>query len=150
MNWTWCPSPPDWDVEIDAGRVRDEIDLSRVTILEQADRYREVLSRTADLIDDWAGSTLTARLIQAAYDGLPWPDRETLGRYVLAGTTWGGAVADEFALARSERDRLLRAVPFFAGLSDHAFYLLQSALQYEKVPAGCLLARRGRPSAALC
>jgi putative peptide zinc metalloprotease protein len=135
----------DWDVEIDAGRVRDEMDLSRITILEQADRYREVLSRTADLIDDWVGSALTARLVQAAYDGLPWPDRETLGRYVLAGTSWGGAVADEFALARSERDRLLRAVPFFAGLSDHAFYLLQSALQYEKVPAGCLLARQGTP-----
>jgi putative peptide zinc metalloprotease protein len=135
----------DWDVEIDAGRVRDEMDLSRITILEQADRYREVLARTADLMDDWAGSALTARLIQAAYDGLPWPDRETLGRYVLAGTTWGGAVADEFALARSERDRLLRSVPFFAGLSDRAFYLLQSALQYEKVPAGCLLARQGTP-----
>jgi putative peptide zinc metalloprotease protein len=135
----------DWDVEIDAGRVRDELDLSRITILEQADRYREVLARTADLMDDWAGSALTLRLIQAAYDGLPWPDRETLGRYVLAGTPWGGAVADEFALARGERDRLLRSVPFFAGLSDHAFYLLQSALQYEKVPAGCLLARQGTP-----
>jgi putative peptide zinc metalloprotease protein len=135
----------DWDVEIDAGRVRDEMDLSRITILEQADRYREVLARTADLMDDWAGSALTARLIQAAYDGLPWPDRETLGRYVLAGTTWGGAVADEFALARGERDRLLRSVPFFAELSDRAFYLLQSALHYEKVPAGCLLARQGTP-----
>jgi CRP-like cAMP-binding protein len=135
----------DWDVEIDAGRVRDEIDLNQVTILEQADRYREVLSRTADLMDDWAGRTFTARLIQAAYDGLPWPDRETLGRYVLAGTTWGGAVADQFASARGERDRLLRAVPFFAGLSDRAFYLLQSTLQYEKVPAGCLLARQGTP-----
>jgi putative peptide zinc metalloprotease protein len=135
----------DWDVEIDAGRVRDELDLDQITILEQADRYREVLSRTIDLIDDWAGSTFTAHMARAAYDGLPWPERETLGRYVLAGTLWGGAIANQFASARGERGRLLRGVPFFAGLSNRAFYLLQAALDYEKMQAGRILARRGAP-----
>lgn len=134
-----------WDVEIDAGRVRDELDLSQMSILEQADRYREVLARTVDLIDDWAGSTFTARMTQAAYDSLPWPERESLGRYVLAGTPWGGAIADQFASTRSERDRLLRGVSFFAGLSNRDFYVLQTALEYEKVPAGRTLARRKTP-----
>ncbi len=134
-----------WDVEIDAGRVRDELDLDQISILQQADRYQEVLSKTVDLIDDWAGSLLTARMAQAAYDSLPWPERETLGRYVLAGTVWGGTIADQFASAWGERDRLLRAVPFLAGLSSRAFYLLQAALRYEKVPAGRTLARRGTP-----
>jgi putative peptide zinc metalloprotease protein len=134
-----------WDVEIDAGRVRDELDLSQISILQQSDRYREVLSKTIDLIDDWAGSLLTARMAQAAYDSLPWPERETLGRYVLAGTAWGGTIAEQFASAWGERDRLLRAVPFLAGLSSRAFYLLQAALRYEKVPAGRTLARRGTP-----
>jgi CRP-like cAMP-binding protein len=132
-------------VEIDAGRVRDELDLSQVNILRQADHYREVLSQAIDLIDNWAGSAWAARMAQTAYDSLPWPERETLGRYVLAGTPWGGAVADEFASARDERDRLLRAVPFFAGLSDRAFYLLQAAIEYAEVPAGGILARRGTP-----
>jgi CRP-like cAMP-binding protein len=36
-------------------------------------------------------------------------------------------------------------VPFFAGLSDHDFYLLQAALHYEEVPAGRVLARQGTP-----
>ncbi len=134
-----------WDVEIDAGRVRDELDLSQISILQQADRYREVLSKTMDLMDDWAGSLLTARIAQAAYDSLAWPERETLGRYVLAGTAWGGTIADQFASAWDERDRLLRAVPFLAGLSSRAFYLLQAALRYEKVPAGRTLARGGTP-----
>lgn len=135
----------DWDVEIDAGQVRDELDLSQMSIVQQADRYREVLSETIDLIDDWAGSIFTARMARAAYDSLPWPDRETLGRYVLAGTSWGGAIADQFASARGERDRLLRAVPIFAGLSNRDFYLLQAALEYDEVPAGRFLARRGTP-----
>jgi putative peptide zinc metalloprotease protein len=134
-----------WDVEIDAGRVHDELDLSQMSILQQADRYREVLAKTMDLMDDWAGSLLTARMAQAAYDSLPWPERETLGRYVLAGTAWGGTIADQFASAWGERDRLLRAVPFLAGLSNRAFYLLQAALRHEKVPAGRILARRGTP-----
>jgi CRP-like cAMP-binding protein len=133
----------DWEVEIDGGRVRDELNLDQISILQQADRYREVLSRTMDLMDDWAGSDLAARMAQVAYDGLAWPERETLGRYVLAGTPWGEAIADQFATARNERDRLLRRVPYFAALSDHDFYLLQSALEYIDVPAGRTLARRG-------
>jgi CRP-like cAMP-binding protein len=84
-------------------------------------------------------------MTQAAYDSLPWPERETLGRYVLAGTVWGGAIADEFATAHGERDRLLQGVPFFAGLGGREFYLLQAALEHKKVPAGRTLARRGTP-----
>jgi putative peptide zinc metalloprotease protein len=135
----------DWDVEIDGGRVRDELDLGYMSILQQADRYREVLAQSIDLIDDWAGSFFTERMVQAAYDSLPWPEREALGRYVLAGTPWGGAIADRFASARSERDRLLRGVPFFAGLGNREFYLLQAALEQEEVPAGRTLARQGLP-----
>jgi putative peptide zinc metalloprotease protein len=135
----------DWDVEIDAGRVRDELDLSEISIVQQADRYREVLSKTIDLIDDWAGNTFTARMAQAGYDSLPWPDRETLGRYVLAGTPWGGAIADHFASTRSERARLLRAVPFFAGMSSRDYNVLQAALEHKEVACGRFLARRGAP-----
>jgi putative peptide zinc metalloprotease protein len=135
----------DWDVEIDAGRVRDELDLDRISVLEQADRYREILARTMDLMDDWAGSRTAARMAQAAYDSLPWPERETLGRYVLAGTPWGAAIAERFASARGERDRLLRGVPFLAALNNRDFYLLQAAFRVEEAPAGRTLARRGSP-----
>jgi CRP-like cAMP-binding protein len=98
-----------------------------------------------DLIDDWAGSDLAARMTQAAYDSLPWTERETLGRYVLAGTGWGASIADQFASALGEQARLLRGVPFLAGLSNRDFYLVQAALEYEEVPAGKVVARRGSP-----
>lgn len=135
----------EWGIEFQAGRVRDDLDLSQMSILQQGDRYREVLARSIDLVDNWAGSLLAARLAQAAYDSLPWPERETLGHYVLEGTSWGGAIADEFVSARDERDRLLRRVPFLARLGRRDFYLLQAALEYERLPAGHVLARRRTP-----
>jgi putative peptide zinc metalloprotease protein len=135
----------DWDVEIDGGRVNDELDLSRMTLWEQADRYREVLARTVDLIDDWAGRLFVARAAQAAYDSLPWPEREVLGRYVLVGTDWGAAIAARFAAHQGMRRRLVRAVPLFAHCSKRALDLIVAALESKHVPVGRVLARQGAP-----
>lgn len=135
----------DWDVEIESGRVRDKLDLGKVTILEQADCYREVLSRAIDLMDNWCGSHFIARAAQAAYDSLPWPEREALGHYVLAGTPWGCAIAQEFSTARSDADRLIRSVPILSGCSDRAFNLILAAAQPLKVRAHSTLARQGEP-----
>jgi CRP-like cAMP-binding protein len=133
----------DWDVEIDAGRVNDELELSRLTIWEQADRYREVLGRTVDLMDDCAGRSFIARAAQAAYDSLPWPEREVLGRYVLVGTAWGAAIAAQFAAQQGERRRLVRGLPLFTHCSERALDLIVAALQSQGLPAGTLLARQG-------
>jgi len=133
----------DWDVEIDGGRVNDELDLDRMTLWEQADRYREVLARTVDLMDDWAGRSFVARAAQAAYDSLPWPEREVLGRYVLVGTDWGAAIAAQFAAHRGVRWRLVRALPLFAHCSQRALNLIVAALESRRVPAGTVLARQG-------
>jgi putative peptide zinc metalloprotease protein len=135
----------DWDVEIDGGRVNDELDLSRMTIWEQADRYREVLARTVDLIDNWAGRAFVARAAQAAYDSLPWPEREVLGRYVLVGTDWGAAIAAQFATYQGARRRLVRGVPLFARCNERALNLIVAALREQRVPAGRVLARQGAP-----
>ncbi|RME50201.1 MAG: hypothetical protein D6796_03460, partial [Caldilineae bacterium] len=134
-----------WDVELDRGRVRDRLDLKRMTILEQADRYREVLARAIDLMDNWAGSRFIARAAQAAYDGLPWPERETLGRYVLSGTPWGASIARQFATARGEQFRLLRALPLFAAASAETLDRVLAVARRETVPAGVVLAREGKP-----
>jgi putative peptide zinc metalloprotease protein len=135
----------DWGVGIESGQVRDKLDLSQVTILEQADRYREVLSRAIDLMDNWSGSHFIARAAQAAYDSLPWPEREVLGQYVLAGTPWGGAIAKGFAAVRGERDRLIRSVPILAGCNNRAFALILAAIQSQIVRAHATLAKQGAP-----
>ena len=135
----------DWDVEIESGRVRDKLDLGQVSILEQADCYREVLSRVIDLMDNWCGSHFIARAAQASYDSLPWPEREVLGHYVLGGTPWGSAIAQDFSSARNDTDRLIRSVPILAGCSDRAFDLILAAVQPQKVHAHETLARQGMP-----
>lgn len=132
-----------WNVEIESGQVHDELDLSKITILDQADRYRDVLARAIDLMDDWAGSAFVARATQAAYDSLPWPERETLGQYVLSGSLWGGMIARQFDDVRSERYRLLRQVPLLAGCRNRAMALLMAAVNSETVPAGAVLGRQG-------
>jgi putative peptide zinc metalloprotease protein len=132
-------------VGIESGQVRDKLDLSQVTILEQADRYREVLSRAIDLMDNWSGSHFIARAAQAAYDSLPWPEREVLGQYVLAGTPWGGAIAKGFAAVRGERDRLIHSVPILAGCNNRAFALILAAIQSQIVRAHATLAKQGAP-----
>ncbi len=135
----------DWDVEIDSGRVQDELDLGQITILEQADRYRDVLARAIDLMDDWAGSAFVVRATQAAYDSLPWPERETLGRYVLAGSPWGGAIAGQFDAVRSQRYRLLQQVPLLADCNNRALGLIMAAIKADTAPAGAVLGRQGEP-----
>jgi putative peptide zinc metalloprotease protein len=135
----------DWDIEIDGGRVRDELDLSNVTLWEQADRYREVLARTIDLFDDWAGRAFVVRAAQVAYDSLPWPEREVLGQYVLSGTDWGGAIAAQFATQRGERARLVRGLSLFAYCDERALNLIVAALESRHVAAGRVLASQGKP-----
>lgn len=135
----------DWDVEIDSGCVNDELDLAKISILEQADRYRDVLARAIDLMDDWAGAAFIARATQAAYDNLPWPERETLGQYVLAGSPWGSAIAGRFDAVRGERYRLLQQVPLLSGCDNRALALIMAAVKSESAPAGTVLGRQGAP-----
>jgi len=134
----------DWDVELDRGRVRDELNLKEMTVLEQADRYQEILSRAIDLMDNWAGSKFITRAAQAAYDGLPWPEREVLGRYVLNGTTWGGAIAHQFASARGEQFRTLRSVPLFAGFSNEMLDRLLAVARRSDVASGTIFVKEGQ------
>jgi len=135
----------DWDIEIDSGRVNDELDLNLMTLGEQADRYQEVLARTVDLMDDWSGRPFVVRAAQAAYDRLPWPEREGLGRYVLTGTDWGAAIAAQFATHRDVRWRLVRASPLFAHCDERALNLIVASLESQQLPAGKILARQGAP-----
>jgi len=134
----------DWNVELDRGRVRDELDLKKMTILEQANRYQEVLTRAIDLMDDWAGSKFITRAAQAAYDGLPWPERETLGRYVLAGTSWGGAIAHQFASARGAQFQVLRSIPLFAGSSNEMLDRILAVARRSTVSAGTIFVKEGK------
>lgn len=134
-----------WDVVLDRGRVRDRLNLKKMTVLEQADRYQEILGRAIDLMDNWSGSRFITRAAQAAYDSLPWLERETLGRYVLAGTPWGGDIARQFVSALGTRVRLLRSLPLFAGASNEILDQVLAVAESETVSAGAILSKEGKP-----
>ncbi|MBN1889562.1 MAG: cyclic nucleotide-binding domain-containing protein, partial [Thermoflexales bacterium] len=133
----------DWDVEVNSGRINDELDLAKITIVEQADRYRDVLGRTIDLMDNWGGTAFVERATQAAYDSLPWPERETLGQYVLAGSPWGGTIAGKFDAVRSQRYHLLQQVPLLSSCNNRSLALILAAIKSEHLPAGVLLGQQG-------
>ncbi len=135
----------DWGVQIDRGRVRDRLDLQKLAILDQAARYQEVLSQTIDLMDNWAGSRFIMRAAQAAYDSLPWPEREVLGRYVLANTGWGGEIAGQFAAIRTAQFRLLRQLPLFAGASAQMLDRILTVARRQSVSADTVLLKQGKP-----
>lgn len=134
-----------WGITLDRGRVRDTLDLKQVTILNQAQRYREVLDRSIDLMDNWAGTRFMTRAAQAAYDSLPWPERESLGRYVLGGTVWGATLAHQFASVRSEHFQLLRSLPLFGGLSTQMLDLILARSRRETLPTDVIVLKEGKP-----
>ncbi len=134
-----------WGVAIDRGRVRDSLPFDRMAIAEVADRYREVLSYTVDLMDNLAGRSFLQRAVQNAYDGLPWEEREVLGRYVLAGTPWGAALSRDFEASRDDCRRLLQVMPLFADATDEDIARLASALHVLRLPAGRRFVRQGQP-----
>jgi putative peptide zinc metalloprotease protein len=89
-------------------------------IFQIAERARQALLLVVDRLDDLAGTPLTRRAGQAAYDSLPWLEAETLARHVLADTDWGSQLARGFIQTRDRRAALLRQADIFAGFDEDA------------------------------
>jgi putative peptide zinc metalloprotease protein len=133
----------EWSVVVDRGRLRDAQMPTDLPLAEQAADYREVLNFTVDLMDDLAGRPFLQRAILAAYDSLPWQEREVLGRHVLAFEPWGEGISREFQVIRNDYRLLLRAMPLFAGCSEDDIDALVAALQPRRLPAGRQFIRQG-------
>ncbi|MFZ5917883.1 MAG: cyclic nucleotide-binding domain-containing protein [Chloroflexota bacterium] len=133
----------EWSVVVDRGRLRDARPWDGVSLADQADDYRQVLNFTVDLMDDLAGKPFLRRAILAAYDSLPWQEREVLGRHVLAFEPWGEGISHEFQTRRDDYRLLLRAMPLFAGCAEADIDALVAALRSERLPAGRQLIRQG-------
>jgi putative peptide zinc metalloprotease protein len=132
-----------WSVAVDRGRLRDVSTLDSMALADQAANYCEVLNFTVDLMDDLAGRPFLRRAILAAYDSLPWQEREVLGRHVLAFEPWGEGLSHDFRAAYDDYLFLLRSMPLVAGCSDDDIAALGAALQPQRVPAGRQIIRQG-------
>jgi CRP-like cAMP-binding protein len=88
------------------------------SILEIADYGRKAIMLAVDRLDDLAGTPFTTQAGQAAYDSLPWPEAESLSRYVLSQTEWGSKVAEQSIRRHNHLAELIRRADIFAGFDQ--------------------------------
>jgi putative peptide zinc metalloprotease protein len=139
----------DWDVTLDRDRARVGADTLALTLERQGARFAEVLRYAVAEIEQIAGRQFARRAVQAAYDALPWPERETAGRLCFPDTPWARALSSSFGDARAARIRLLRQVDAFLACDDDLLAGLAEHAEEQDAPAGMLLLRPGRPAPGL-
>jgi putative peptide zinc metalloprotease protein len=125
-----------WDVTFDEDEVRIGPALAAAPLDVQGGRYAEVLRTTVAIIEGATGASFARRCIRAAYDALPWPEREAANRRCFPDTPWARELSHAFGDAQSARLRRLRLVDLFNDCDDDLLAALASALQPLRAPAG--------------
>ncbi len=133
-----------WDVTLDRDMARIGGLLAHRPLANQGARYAEVLRYTVSEIAHIAGETFAQRAIRAAYDALPWQERETAGRLCFPDTPWARQLSSRFGDVRDARRRLLRQVELFAGCDDAEIDALVRALEEVSTAPGQVLLHAGR------
>ena len=128
-----------WEITLDREAVRIGAELMVRPLDAQGGRFAEVLRYTVAEIERLAGATFARRAIQAAYDALPWPEREAADRRCFPDTPWARELSRAFGDARTARLRLLRHVGRFAACDDVELGALAAALEPRRVNAGGLI-----------
>jgi putative peptide zinc metalloprotease protein len=132
-----------WDITLDRDEARIGETVRRLSLDQQGDRYAEVLRYTVATIEELAGVSFARRAIRAAYDALPWAERETASRLCFPDTPWARELSRSFGDAQQTRLRLLRQVELFLNCDDTELAALQRALREHEAPAGAALLRAG-------
>ncbi|PDW03827.1 cyclic nucleotide-binding domain-containing protein [Candidatus Viridilinea mediisalina] len=125
-----------WELTLDRDRARIGAELAARPFDVQGLRFAEVLRYTVAEIERLAGATFAHRAIQAAYDALPWPEREAADRRCFPHTPWARELSQAFGDARAARLRLLRSIDRFALCDDDTLAALASAFEVQRLQAG--------------
>ncbi|WP_298482021.1 cyclic nucleotide-binding domain-containing protein [uncultured Chloroflexus sp.] len=134
-----------WEITFDRDQVRISPTVLALPLNVQAARYAEILRYAVATLEQLAGRTFTQRALLAAYDALPWPEREALDRHCLAQMPWAHDISRAFGDAREARVRLLRQIELFTTCDDQELHELAAAFIPQRVAAGELLLRAGEP-----
>jgi putative peptide zinc metalloprotease protein len=138
-----------WQITLDREEARIGAELAARPLDDQGTRYAEVLRYAVAVIEGLAGVTFARRAIQAAYDALPWPEREAADRRCFPNTPWARELSRAFGDARDARLRLLRQVEQLAACDDGELLALAEAMEPRRAPAGALLLAAGEPPPGL-
>jgi putative peptide zinc metalloprotease protein len=138
-----------WEITLDREQARIGAELAALPLDAQGARYAEVLRYAVTVIEGLAGATFARRAVQAAYDALPWPEREAADRRCFPNAPWARDLSRAFGDARAARLRLLRQVERFAACDDGELLALAAALEPRRAPPGALLLAAGERPAGL-
>jgi putative peptide zinc metalloprotease protein len=135
-----------WDVTLDRDRARIAPTVQALSLDLQGARYAEVLRYAVGTIEEIAGASFARRAIRAAYDALPWPERETASRLCFPDTPWARELSNSFGDARAARLRLLRQVDLFLNCDDDELAALAHGIQEQDAAPGTQLLLAGASS----
>jgi len=128
-----------WEITLDREAARVSPALAALPLDAQGLRYAEVLRYTVGAIQGLCGATFARRAVLAAYDALPWPEREAADRRCFPHTPWAAELSRAFGDARESRLRLLRQVELFDACDDAELRALAEAMESRRARAGNLL-----------
>ncbi|MEF3274428.1 MAG: cyclic nucleotide-binding domain-containing protein [Chloroflexus sp.] len=132
-----------WEITFDRDQVRISPTVLTLPLDTQAVRYAEILRYAVSILEQLAGRAFARRALLAAYDALPWPEREALDRHCLAHMPWSRDISRAFGDVREARLRLLRQIDLFATCDDHELHELAAAFGTQRVAAGEIVLRAG-------
>ncbi|MGD8475407.1 MAG: M50 family metallopeptidase, partial [Anaerolineae bacterium] len=116
-------------------RVTDRTKKS-LGLIERGENYAYALNLLLGLVTSTVGVRLTRRTLQAAYDGLPWEEREIASQYLFAHVDQARALSQQFEAMHRDYAALVSRVPIFATMSREEIELLLGRLRLERHPAG--------------
>ena len=136
-----------WPVKLALGegalvRVVDGVPES-LGLVERGEIYAAALSLLLDSVTRTLGTRLMLRTLQAAYDALPWEEREIAGQYLYVHVDQARALSREFEAIHRDYAALVSRVPLFATMDAQEIELLLACLQLERHPAGKRIIRQG-------
>jgi putative peptide zinc metalloprotease protein len=132
-----------WDITLDREDARVSPAVAALPLDAQGLRYAEVLRYAVGAIQGLCGATFARRAVLAAYDALPWPEREAADRRCFPHTPWAAELSKAFGGSREARLRLLRQVELFDACDDGELLALAAAMETRRVSAGALLLAAG-------
>ncbi|MCS6839980.1 MAG: cyclic nucleotide-binding domain-containing protein [Roseiflexus sp.] len=135
-----------WEITLDHEEARIGQQIKMLPIAEQGARFAEVLRYTVAEIEQIAGAAFARRCIQAAYDALPWPERETASRLCFPDTPWARELSRSFGDIHAARLRLLRQVDIFLSCDDDELEALVASAVEQTFPTGATVLRAGAPA----
>jgi CRP-like cAMP-binding protein len=114
-----------------------------LSLIEQGKGYATILTLLLNLVAEAMGEKLTVRVLQRAYDSLPWEEREVGAQYLFPHVARAEALSRAFQDTRQNYRGLLRQMPLFSAMDDAEINLLCARLQAREYEPGQAIVRQG-------